>query len=66
LFILGAIMNAVMSEAAARFWADEAGGETIEWPLVVALIGIVAIGVMQAIGGQVTTLFSSIAGAFSG
>lgn len=61
---MGAIMNAVVSEALARFWTDEAGGETVEWPVVVALIGIVAIALMQAIGGQVMTLFSSIAEAF--
>ena len=47
-----------------RFWADEAGGESVEWPVVVALIGIVAIALMQAIGAQVMALFSSIAEAF--
>lgn len=53
-----------MSAKMKRFWTDEAGGETVEWPVVVALIGIIAIAVMQAIGGQVVALFSSIAEAF--
>ena len=61
MFIVVDIMNFVVNDALARFWADEAGGETIEWPLVVALIGIVAIALMQAIGGQVLALFTSIA-----
>ena len=43
-----------------KFWANEDGGESVEWPLVVGLIAVVAIGVMMTVGEEVTRVFTAI------
>ena len=43
-----------------KFWMEEDGGESVEWPLVVGLIAVVAIAVMVTIGEQVNEVFKSI------
>ena len=44
-----------------KFWMEEDGGESVEWPLVVGLIAVVAILMMTSVGTHVTGIFSKIA-----
>jgi len=43
------------------FARNEEGQDLLEYALLVALIALVAIGAVQAAGGSVKTIFSSIA-----
>jgi pilus assembly protein Flp/PilA len=44
----------------ARFAQDESGATAIEYGLIAALISVVIIGAVAALGGQLTTVFTSI------
>ena len=46
----------------ARFAQDESGATAIEYGLIAALISVVIIGAVAALGGQLTTVFESITG----
>ena len=49
-----------------KFWMEEDGGESVEWPLVVGLIAVVAIGVMGFVGDAVIAVFEAIQAALEG
>jgi Flp pilus assembly pilin Flp len=46
--------------------AAEAGQSMVEYAIVTALIAIVALGAVQALGGGVTTVFNDIVDAIIG
>jgi Flp pilus assembly pilin Flp len=48
-----------------KFWRDESGGESAEWPLVVGLVAVGAIAIITALGGEVTRVFGLIETALS-
>jgi len=47
-----------------KFWMEEDGGESVEWPLVVGLIAVVAIAMMALVGDEVLRVFTLIRDAF--
>jgi len=55
-----------MKNLVARFVRDESGATAIEYGLIAALISVVIITVLTAIGGNLNTKFSSVASALSG
>jgi pilus assembly protein Flp/PilA len=50
-----------MSNLFSRFLKDESGATAIEYGLIAALIAVVIIGALQAVGGQLTTNFTAVA-----
>jgi len=46
----------------ARFAKDESGATAIEYGLIAALISVAIIVAVQALGGNLSTLFSNISG----
>jgi pilus assembly protein Flp/PilA len=49
-----------------RFIKDESGATAIEYGLIAALIAVVIIGAVQALGTNITTQFQAIATAIGG
>ena len=49
-----------------RRWSDEEGQTMVEYAIVAALIAVVAMGAVQALGGGVTALFDKIVSAITG
>ncbi len=47
----------------ARFIRDESGATAIEYGLIAALISVVIIGAVSAVGGNLQTTFTSISNA---
>lgn len=43
-----------------RLFKNEEGATAIEYGLIAALISVAAIGAMTALGGQLSTLFTSV------
>lgn len=50
-----------MKSAILKFWRDEEGATAIEYGLIAALIAVVAIGGMTAIGTSLGDIFNQIA-----
>ena len=50
----------------ARFAKDESGVTAIEYGLIAALIAIVIIGAVTAVGGSLTTTFNNVSTALGG
>lgn len=48
-----------------RFLKDEEGATAIEYGLIAALVSVAAIASLQALGGQLDTLFASIQSALA-
>jgi pilus assembly protein Flp/PilA len=48
-----------------RFIKDEEGATAIEYGLIAALVSVAAIASLQALGGQLSTLFQSIKGSLA-
>jgi pilus assembly protein Flp/PilA len=48
------------------FFQDEGGATAIEYGLIAALISVVIIGAITAVGTQLTTTFTSVSTALSG
>ena len=46
-----------------KFLANESGATAIEYGLIAALISVVIIGALTAVGGNLNTKFNSVAGA---
>lgn len=42
---------------------DESGATAIEYGLIAALVSVAAIGALTAMGGSLTTMFTSVSGA---
>ena len=51
-----------MNNLFARFVRDESGATAIEYGLIAALIAVVIIGAIQAVGTGLKTTFSSVSG----
>jgi len=45
-----------------NFWKNEAGQGMVEYGLIIALVAVVVIVGLTALGGQANTLFSGISG----
>ena len=43
-----------------NFWCDEDGGESAEWPLIIGLIAVGAIGAWTLLGSGITTKVSKL------
>lgn len=54
-----------MSKFINRFMKDESGATAIEYGLIAALIAVVIIGALQALGGNLTTNFTDVSTALS-
>ncbi len=52
-----------MTNLLAKFIRDESGATAIEYGLIAALISIVIIGAVSAVGGNLQTTFTSISSA---
>jgi pilus assembly protein Flp/PilA len=52
-----------MSRFISRFVKDESGATAIEYGLIAALIAVVIIGALQTVGGNLTTTYTTVAGA---
>jgi len=48
-----------------KFFHDEQGTAAIEYSLFISLIGLVIVGVLQVLGGNVLDAFSSVSGAIT-
>lgn len=48
-----------------RFLKNEEGATAIEYGLIAALVSVAAIASLQALGGQLSTLFTSISGSLA-
>lgn len=49
-----------MSKFMTRFLKDESGATAIEYGLIAALIAVVLVGALQAVGGSLNTAFEKI------
>ena len=49
-----------MSKFINRFMKDESGATAIEYGLIAALIAVVIIGALQALGGNLNTNFTDV------
>ena len=54
-----------MSQFARRLFKDESGATAIEYGLIAALIAVVIIGALQALGGNLNTKFTAVATAIT-
>jgi pilus assembly protein Flp/PilA len=52
-----------MNKLFSRFVRDESGATAIEYGLIAALIAVVIIGALQALGGKLTGTFDAITAA---
>ena len=55
-----------MQALIARFAKDESGATAIEYGLIAALISVVIIATITAVGTQLSTTFTSVSNALSG
>ena len=56
-------MGVLMLKFAKRFAADKSGATAIEYGLIAASIAVVIITAVQLLGTNLTTIFTSVAGA---
>ena len=56
------LVETYMNNLFARFVRDESGATAIEYGLIAALIAVVIIGAIQAVGTGLKTTFSSVSG----
>ena len=54
-----------MSKFVTRFLKDESGVTAIEYGLIAALIAVVLVGALTALGGQLNTTFKEIGDALN-
>ncbi len=54
-----------MSKFINRFMKDESGATAIEYGLIAALIAVVIIGALQALGGNLKTKFTAVSTALT-
>ena len=59
-------MGGVVRSAGRRLEMLEPGVETVEWAIVAALIAVVAMGAVQALGGGVAHVYQNILAHISG
>ena len=49
-----------------KFFSDESGATAIEYGLIAALVAVVIIGALNALGGGLTGTFNNVAGQLNG
>jgi pilus assembly protein Flp/PilA len=49
-----------------RFMRDESGATAIEYGLIAALVAVVLVTALTALGGQLTTTFTNVTNALKG
>lgn len=49
-----------------KLWSEEEGQGMVEYGLIIALVSIVVITALLAVGGQLTTIFTNIRTALTG
>ena len=54
-----------MSKFIARFSKNESGATAIEYGLIAALVAVVLVGSLTALGGQLNTTFTSVKNALT-
>jgi pilus assembly protein Flp/PilA len=59
--MLAELENQVMSKFVSRFVKNESGATAIEYGLIVALIAVVIIGAVTAVGTNLSTKFNAVA-----
>jgi pilus assembly protein Flp/PilA len=59
-------MPLTMKSMFSKFFADEGGATAIEYGLIAALISVVIIAPITAVGTQLSTTFTSVSNALSG
>ena len=55
-----------MSKFVTRFLKDESGATAIEYGLIAALIAVVLVGALQAVGGSLGNAFNTISSSVGG
>jgi pilus assembly protein Flp/PilA len=55
-----------MSKFVTRFLKDESGATAIEYGLIAALVAVVLVGALTALGTQLSTTFQSVTTKLSG
>jgi len=55
-------LEATMSNIFSRFMRDESGATAIEYGLIAALIAVVVIGAVTAVGTGLSTTFTTVSG----
>ena len=55
-----------MTQFIKKFWQEEEGVTAIEYGLIAALIAVVIIGAVTAVGGNLRSIFNTIASTLSG
>ncbi len=55
-----------MKALARRFWRDDSGLELSEYAVMAALIIIIAVGVILAVGNKISEIFGALLNALSG
>lgn len=55
-----------MKTTFARFMKDDSGATAIEYGLIAALVAVIIIGAVTAMGGQLKTTFNSVVTALGG
>jgi pilus assembly protein Flp/PilA len=52
-----------MARSIARFWKDESGATAIEYGLIAALVAVVIVTAIGALGTKLSTTFGNVASA---
>ena len=55
-----------MQKTIKRFIVDESGATAIEYGLIAALVSVAAISALQAMGGSLDEMFTSVSGTLDG
>jgi len=55
-----------MSKFVTRFLKDESGATAIEYGLIAALVAVVLVGTLGALGGQLNATFAAVTAALAG
>ncbi|MDO4784753.1 MAG: Flp family type IVb pilin [Propionibacteriaceae bacterium] len=59
-------VTAALHSVSRRFQDKEKGATAVEYALIIALIAVVIIGTVTALGGQINTAFQNVSKAVSG
>ena len=55
-----------MKQLVARLWKGQEGQGLTEYGLILALVAVVVIGVLTAMGGQIKAIFNQVIGGLGG
>ncbi len=57
--------NTVLADLFARFRGNFSGATSIEYALIASFIGMVIVGTVTSIGGNLDTIFSNVSAGFN-